>query len=208
MNHQKYRIFFQKHIPKEYVEYVVHLFLNNPVRFRIVKPRKTKLGDFRSGIKDEKPQITINNDLNPYSFLITTVHEFAHLITHNKFGRKAATHGVEWKNEYSKLIFPIIEMKQLPADIERVLLNSLVKVKASSCSDVELQRILMKYDIQQNDQLLLEELDKNTIFTLNNKQYKKGDLRRTRFLCQRIESKKEYLIHALAKVKLSINKYE
>ncbi len=192
-----------RHIPKEYVDYVVQLFLHNPVRFRIVRPRKTKLGDFRSGLNGEKPQITINNNLNPYSFLITTVHEFAHLITHNKFGRRIAPHGNEWKSEYAKLIYPIIEMKCLPEDIERVLLNSLVKVKASSCSDVELQRVLVKYDIQNNGLQLLEELDKNTIFTLNNKQYKKGNLRRTRFLCQRIDSKKEYLIHALAKVKIT-----
>lgn len=202
MNKQRYHSFFSRYIPKEYVEYVVQLFFNNAVRFRIVQPRKTKLGDFRSGINGEKPQITINNDLNPYSFLITTLHEFAHLITHNKYGRRIAPHGQEWKNEYSQLIYPIIEMKQLPEEIERVLLNSLVKVKASSCSDVELQRVLMKYDTQQNNLQLLEELDKNAIFTLNNKQYRKGDLRRTRFLCQRIDSKKEYLIHTLAKVKI------
>ncbi len=203
MNHQKFYSFFKRYIPEEYVEYVVQLFLNNPVHFKIVNPRKTKLGDFRIGANGEKPQITINCDLNPYSFLITTIHEFAHLITYNKFGKRVAPHGNEWKNEYAKLIYPIIEMKFLPTDIEQVLLNSLIKVKASSCSDVELQRVLIKYDIQQEDTFLLEELDKNTIFTLNNKQYKKGNLRRTRFLCQRIGTKKEYLIHALAKVKIT-----
>ena len=206
MNHQKYHNFFLRHIPKEYVSYVVQLFLDNPVRFRIVNPRKTKLGDFRTGLKNEKPQITINNDLNPYSFLITTLHEFAHLIAHNKFGRRIAPHGKEWKNEYALLIHPIIEMKHLPIEVEQVLLNSLIKVKASSCSDVQLQRVLMKFDTLQKDQLLLEELDKNTIFTLNNKQFKKGDLRRTRFLCRNINNKKDYLIHALAKVKLENTK--
>ena len=173
----------------------------NTVRFKVVKPRKTKLGDFRSGRKGEKHTITINRDLNSYSFLITTLHEFAHLIVYNDYGGRIAPHGKEWQNQYSLLIYPLIESKKLPQDIEKVLLNSLVKVKASSCSDVKLQRVLMKYDHSLAGYTLLEELDKNSIFAINKKVFQKGNLRRTRFLCRETTTKKDYLIHALAKVK-------
>ena len=62
---------FKKFLPAGFEEIVVDLFLASPVRFKIVPPRKTKLGDFSIGHGMEKPQITINGDLNPYSFLHT-----------------------------------------------------------------------------------------------------------------------------------------
>ncbi|MBL1279736.1 MAG: SprT-like domain-containing protein [Fluviicola sp.] len=196
----KYHAFFEKFISNDFLEYVVSVILENSVRFKIVKPRKTKLGDFRAGRKGEMHIITINNNLNPYSFLITTLHEFAHLIAHNKFGRRIQPHGKEWQSTYTDLIHPLIESKKLPEDIENALLNSLVKVKASSCSDVELQRALMKYDLRSEEITTLEQLDKNSIFALNNKTFQKGNLRRTRFLCKETNTKRDYLIHALAKV--------
>ncbi len=197
----KYHSFFEKFIPTDFLEYVVSIIQENEVRFKIVRPRKTKLGDFRAGRKGEKHIITINRDLNPYSFLITTLHEFAHLIAHNKYGGRIRAHGKEWKQEYTSIMYPLIESNKLPKDIEDALLKSLVNVKASSCSDVTLQRVLIKYDLDSTETLLLEELDKNSIFALNNKVFKKGNLRRTRFLCKETTTKRDYLIHALAKVK-------
>lgn len=196
----KHHRIFSKYIPEEYVEYVVDLYLNNPVHFKIVRARKTKLGDFRAGIAGEKHQISINNNLNKYSFLITTVHEFAHLTTYNKYGSKIQPHGKEWQKEYTRLIYPIIELNSLPADIEKALLNSLIKVKASSCSDLNLQRALRKFDKSEIG-ITLEELDKNSIFALNNSQFRKGNLRRTKYVCEKVGSNKQYLIHALAQVK-------
>jgi len=197
----KHHRIFSRYLPEEYVEYVVELYLKNPVHFKIVKPRKTKLGDFRAGIKKDKHQITINNNLNKFAFLITTLHEFAHLITYNIHGGRISPHGKEWQLEYTRVIYPIIEANNLPKDIEAALLDSLVKVKASSCSDLGLQRVLIKYDSLNDAYTPLEELDKNSTFALNKVQYKKGNLRRTRFLCERLDSKKEYLVHALAQVK-------
>ena len=58
------------------------------MKFKIVAPRRTKLGDFKAkGNKNNKSQITINGDLNPYAFLITTLHELAH-ICYNKYKYK------------------------------------------------------------------------------------------------------------------------
>ena len=120
MERTKYHSFFEKYIPGEFLDYVVALMTENPVRFKIVKPRKTKLGDFRVGRKGNLHVITVNNNLNPYSFLITTLHEFAHLVAHNNFGRRIQPHGQEWKDIYAKMIHPLIESGDLPNDIEKV----------------------------------------------------------------------------------------
>lgn len=196
----KLRTNFKKFVPEEFVELIVELLIAHPIKFKIVPPRKTKLGDFRYGSKLEKPEITINGNLNPYAFLITTLHEFAHLHTFLEYGNTVSPHGKEWKNSYQKLLLPIIESRKLPQDIEKVLMNSLINVKASSCSDINLSRVLKNYDEAKEGVKLVEELPKNAIFVLNGREYIKGDLRRKRYLCTEMISKRKYLVNALAEV--------
>ncbi len=192
---------FKKFLPEGFEELVADLFLASPIRFKIVPPRKTKLGDFSVGHGFEKPQITINGDLNPYAFLITTLHEFAHLHTYQQFGNKVNPHGEEWKANFRKLLLPIIDSRLLPKDIEHSLVNSLVSMKASSCTDQKLSRVLKNYDEIKEGIKTLEQLPKNTIFVLNGREFVKGELRRKRFLCEETISKRMFLINSLAEVK-------
>jgi len=183
------------------VVYVSDLIIHSNVKFKIVAPRSTKLGDFRASSKnDGKPQITINGDLNPYAFLITTLHELAHLNTFQSYGAGVNPHGKEWKKEFTALLEPILNVSTLPFDIKKTLTKSIKNPKASSCSDIHLSRVLKKYDQAKITQTL-EELDENTIFSINKKVFTKGKLRRTRYLCKELVTGKSYLIHALAEVK-------
>lgn len=195
------RTTFARFVPAHFVDYVVRLYLDSNVRFSIVKSRATKLGDFRAGIRGEKHQITVNGDLNQYSFLITTLHEFAHLITFNRFGTKVLPHGEEWKNEFKKLLLPVIQSGELPVDIERALVKSYNNVKASSCSDYHLSKTLLNYDQLEENTQILETLKKDEQFSLNGKVYEKGILRRKRYVCREIQSNRLFLISSLAKVK-------
>lgn len=188
-------------VPKEFNNYLAKLIYEARIKFKIVPSRKTKLGDFRYSANSLKPTITVNGDLNPYSFLITSLHEIAHLDTFRKYGNSVQAHGLEWKNAFRELLEPILLSKSLPDDIEKALWKSFVNTKASSCSDMALSRILKKYDLE-NDTIHLESLAKNTIFALNNKKLKKGDLRRSRYVCDEISSGKQFLVHALANVRL------
>lgn len=188
-------------LPAGFEFMVADLIFNEPVSFKIVKPRNTKLGDFRAGLNGEKHQITVNGNLNKYSFLITTLHEFAHLITYLKFGHRIKPHGEEWKAEYRKLLVPAIDTKLLPMDIVKALVNSLVNTKASSCSDIGLMRVLKNYDQGNEDTIFLENIPHNSIFILQGKKFLKGELRRKRYLCEDISTNKKYLVHALSEVK-------
>jgi SprT protein len=204
----KYTSVLKKYVPLEYVDLVTDLLLKYRVVFKIVKPRKTKLGDFRAGIQGEKHQITVNGDLNKYSFLITTLHEFAHLITYDEYGRRAAPHGKEWKDNFSMLLVPMIRIGHLPKPIESALMNSLVNVKASSCTDVNLQRVLLTFDERNDNLTTLESLEKNSIFELNGRLFEKGVLRRTRFMCKEQHGKRYFLVNRLAMVKEFKNEQE
>jgi hypothetical protein len=192
---------FKKYLPEPFVEMVVDLFLNHPVRFKIVNGRATKLGDFRAGVNGEKHRITVNGDLNPYAFLVTTLHEFAHLHTFENYRNRVLPHGEEWKTAYRNLLLPAIHSGQLPKDIEHALVRSLSNTKASSCTDHGLSRVLKSYDRPKEGVVLLEQLPKNTTFELNGRQFIKGALRRKRFVCQEVYSDRSYLVNALAEVR-------
>ena len=196
----KFKQILSKYLPNDFVPYISELIIQSDVKFKIVAPRRTKLGDFKAkGDKSNKSQITINRDLNPYAFLITTLHELAHLHTFNKYKYTVRPHGIEWKKEFSILLNPILIHDALPNELKIILEKSIHNLKASSCSDIHLSRVLKKYDISKRT-LTLEELNENTRFTINKKTYLKGKLRRTRYLCKEISSGKSYLIHALAEV--------
>jgi SprT protein len=191
----------QPYLPDGFEGMVAELLLRHPVKFSITQPRSTKLGDYRAPWGMEKRhRISVNGNLNKYSFLITTLHEFAHLDTFVKHGQGVKPHGDEWKRSFRELLWPAITTGKLPKDIEAALMKSLSNTKASSCSDTQLSRVLRKFDEGPAAEIALEELPKNATFTLQGKLFRKGDLRRTRYVCEEISSKRSFLVHALASV--------
>ena len=188
----------QKFAPADFTPYLADCILAAGVQFKIVPGRKTKLGDFRAHPAQRKPIITVNGDLNPYSFLITALHELAHLDTYRQYGWKVAAHGLEWKTAFRQRLLPLLERKALPQELQIALERSFVKLKASSGGDVQLSRVLRSFD--QLQQTTLESLPKNAHFYLNNKRFIKGELRRTRYLCTEFGTNRIYLIHALAAI--------
>ena len=190
----------REYIPEAFVTYVYDLLSSTNVTFRIVKPRKTKLGDFRMSTKQlGVPQITINNNLNPYAFLITTLHEIAHLHTYLRYNVGVKAHGKEWKFEFQQLLLPLLSAQEVPEELKTCLKNTLKNTKAASYSDIALSRVLRKFDVKKNG-VPLEQIELGAHFVVNKKSFKKGKLRRTRYLCSELRTGKAYLIHALAEV--------
>lgn len=198
---EKELVILKKYLPEGYAHFVQQLMVKYPIRFRIVKPRSTKLGDFKVNRLTKETQITINGNLNPYSFLITTVHEFAHYIAFKKYGLKIKPHGEEWKREYALLSSEAINFGHLPKDVEAAFVNSLIKIKAS-CSDLSLMRTLKQYDKTNSERVNIECLSKNAIFAYQNRQFKLLEKKRTRYLCEELESNKKYSFHALTEIEL------
>jgi hypothetical protein len=189
-----------KYISPQAVDIIVDWVITHGIHLRITAERSTKLGDFRPNMhKNSGHRITINHNLNQHAFLITLVHEIAHLINWNIHRDTVKPHGAEWKNIFKEMLLPFLKMDVFPDDLVPTLILYLDNPAASSCSDVNLMRALMKYDEEQK--ILLEEIPARSIFKLSSgRVFKKGNQRRKYFQCEEIHSGKLYLINPLAEV--------
>ena len=180
-------------------EYKVHL--------TITRERKSILGDYRHAIGSTNHRISINGTLNPYAFLITLIHELAHLVTFMKYGNQVNPHGREWKYLYAELMSTFLFANYFPPDIEKALERSLHNLPASSCADEKLMRVLKNYDLQKNGLRLVEQLPEGTIFAIEGgKLFKKGKQLRKRFQCIELKTGKLYLFSPVYEVKPVENK--
>ncbi len=198
---EQYKTILQKYIPKSTVDQVYQWLQEYQIHLKISKKRSSKLGDYRSPHKGKGHQITVNHDLNRYAFLITLVHEVAHLIVWEKYRNKVRAHGKEWKETYRELMTPFLGGNIFPEDVEAALINYLGKSYASSGSDLNLSRTLQQYDADPG--LTLENIAEGSIFCLpNGKTFKKGPLNRKRYRCISMDNNKVYLVSALIRVEL------
>ena len=128
------------------------------VHLTVTRERKSVLGDYRNSHSNKNHRISVNGNLNKYSFLITLLHELGHLLAYEKFGNRIPPHGAQWKNEFGKILARFISKKLFPPDIEAELLRSLKNPAASSCTEDGLLRILKKYEAHNPGIYLVEEL--------------------------------------------------
>lgn len=191
----------QPFVPEGTAEEIVTLIAQYKVRFRIARPRQSKLGDYRHPGKSGGHRISVNGDLNTYSFYITTLHEFAHLIAFEQHGSRIPPHGNEWKQIFGKLLHQSLKNGVFPPKVSHELHRYLKSPTASSCADHGLSKALREHDT--NPTTLLEELPENTCFSLNGQRlFLKGPKLRKRYRCQDVQNKRMYLISAIAEVQL------
>ncbi|MEE2801775.1 MAG: SprT-like domain-containing protein [Bacteroidota bacterium] len=191
----------EKYLPKLTVAPIHALLKEFKVQLKIVHERKTRHGDYRrdaSGLH----HITINSNLNKYRFLITLVHELAHLVAFQKYGRHIQPHGVEWKHTFQKMMIPFLRPDIYPSDLLPVVVKHFKNPRASSDTDALMSIALRRYD---------PETDKNYIFELpygsrfvasNGKLYQLGKRLRKRYECLELDSGKMYVFQPNAQVTL------
>lgn len=174
------------------------------IHLHISKPRKSKYGDYRPPVYGQKHRISLNNDLNEYAFLITFLHETAHLTNFMKNGLFVMPHGTEWKNEFKRVSTPFIDMNVMPSDVIYALKNYLSNPAASSCSDPLLFKTLRKYDKETN-WMLVEEIPPQVPFVLQDgREFIKIEKHKTRFSCIEVISGKKFIIPGLMQCKPKI----
>ncbi len=190
-----------KYIPDSAAPIISQWINDTGCRFKVTRSRASKLGDYRSPHRNEPHQITVNHDLNPYSFLITTVHEFAHLKTWQQFKNKVKPHGAEWKENFKALMDPFLRLNIFPADVTLALVKYMNNPAASSCTDLTLFRVLRLHDSKQNEIFTIESIETDGYFAIKSgRVFQKQEKLRKRYKCLEVSTQRVYLFHPIAEV--------
>lgn len=198
---QRNQSILAKYIPEAAVPLMSDWIFHFNFKLKIRKPRQSVYGDYRPPKPGTNHLITVNRDMNQYAFLLTLVHEVAHLLTHERHGFRVKPHGEEWKDSFKDLMRPVIRLGVFPNDVHAAIVKYMQDPGASSCSDNNLMRTLKKYD-PANGLVLLESLPMNSLFTFGGKTFVKGARIRTRYHCQQHGTRHVYFFAALAEVEL------
>lgn len=190
-----------KYLPEKAVDACFELIQVNYVHLKIVNERQTRYGDYRRH-PDGNHYITINSSLNKYKFLITLIHEIAHLVAFKKYGNAIKPHGTEWKLTFRELMLPFIHPEIFPSKLLPLLAQHFKNPKASSDTDAKLSLALKNYD-KKTDKNYIFEVPYGGIFRIyNGKVFKKGNKRVKRYECLEIASGRVYLFQPNAEVEV------
>lgn len=190
-----------KYIPERAITSAFDLIVKCNVHLKIVNERVTRHGDYRK-MPNGGHQITVNASLNKYRFLITLIHEIAHLVAFEKYGRYIKPHGIEWKQTFQQLMLPYINPDIFPSKLLPLIARHFKNPRASSDTDEKLALALKQFD-PENDKNYIFELPLGSKFRLyNGKIFQRGNKRVKRYECVELHTGKVYLFNPNAEVEL------
>ena len=161
----------------------------------ISRPSKTRLGVFIRRYND-KDRIIINDNLNKYAFLITLIHELAHASVADKFKNNVRPHGQEWKDEFRKMMLSFLTPRFFPRDLLECLSKHLINPSSSTFRDIELSKILQKYD--NRNIITVHQLDDGDEFkTIDGKKFRRICKLRKNYKCINLENSRLYRVSPL-----------
>jgi len=190
-------------LPENSFELVTDYIHRYRVHLTITKKRASVLGDYRHAGMGGNHRISINGNLNRYEFLITLLHELAHLLTFEQYTHTVEAHGRQWKSIYSGLLLDFVQHGIFPADIERELQRSITNPAATANGETELLLVLRKYNKRSKEGMYaLAELEEGALFeTDNGRVFRKGQRRRKRFECTELQTGNKYSFSPVSEVK-------
>jgi hypothetical protein len=190
------------YIPVKAIDSIADIIIGHAVMVKITRSRKRIHGTYRRPTPQQAHRITINHDLNPYLFLITLLHEFAHM--HAWQQKQSLQHNNIWKKCFADLLMQYIDKDIFPSDVKSALINHIPKITSSDFLDIDLTRALLSYNKnceEENDLVFLSDLPVDSCFMHNHKTFIKQKQLRKYFLCKELKTNRMYKYHPLAKVK-------
>ena len=196
------------YLPEGAFEPVVELINHYKVHLTVTRERKSVLGDYRHAAMGANHKITVNGNLNKYEFLITLLHELAHLLCFEQYRNRVEAHGKEWKVIYGQLLTQFIQLQIFPDDIRKSLQKTLLNPAATANGETALLLVLRKYNPAQKEGVItLAHLADGALFKeIKGRIFRKIKLRRKRIECIELATGNIYLFSALTEVeKVAIN---
>lgn len=195
--------FLDTYLPPGTFKYVEKYLTEFKVHLTVTRERTSVYGNYQWSYRNHIHRVSVNGNLNPFSFLVTLLHEFAHMLTFQKHGARVPPHGAQWKHEYGEILKVFLAHKIFPKDIEDELTSVLKNPAASSCAETSLLRVLRKYDLPKPGFFLIEDIPEKSFFRLKNGTvYEKMHKVRKRIICKDIATKRLYYFSPVAEVEL------
>ena len=193
----------QKYLPEHAVANCFELIKENHVHLKIVNERQSRHGDYRRDAQGFH-LITVNSSLNKYRFLITLIHEIAHLVAFEKYGRRISPHGAEWKQTFREMLLESLTV--YAEDLRPIILKFSKSPKAKFMASPDLVKY---FHVPEEDELLyLENLIVGDVFVLKNKVFVIEETTKKRYLCRNLKSGLKYKVNTLARVRKIDDQYE
>ncbi len=176
-----------------------HWLVSQHTTLHIVRPRKTKLGDFRPLRPPARHRITLNADLPPLQCLVTLVHEIAHAIIWNRYQNRVPSHCREWKQCYQHLLTEVLTLNILDSQASAALREHIRRPKARSSVTCPVQKLVQPV----YKGLVLNDLTPDQMFSLSSGQcFKVVKKLRTHWHCKELSTGQDYRVHGLAPINL------
>lgn len=187
----------EKYLPQNTLFYLRKWFSNHYIHIKVTKNRNSKLGDYRK-LRDNSHEITINSTLAPQLFFFVLTHELAHLIAFEKFGRRIAPHGNEWKHTFREMLLESTDAYE--EDLKPIIIKFSRSPKANFMASPD----LVKYfhiENQNDDEVFIEKLSKGENFIYQDQKYLLEGLIKKNYLCMNLATGRKYSFKPLARVK-------
>ena len=188
-----------KYLPERAIQPCVELIKKHRVYLQIVGQRKTRHGDYRK-LPTGQVKITVNASLNKYKFLMTLIHEFAHLVAYEKYGYQIKPHGLEWKKSFQQLMLPFLRPEIYPSKLLPLLAKHFRNPTASSDTDAVLSVALKEFDPPNLKNYIFEIPVGNRFRLDNGRIFKKGKKRIKRYECTCEQTGQIYVFQPHAEV--------
>lgn len=204
MSPEEYKRTLSNYLPDTAVEAIYNFMSRHRVHLHITRKRTSKLGDYRPPQpRHNFHEISVNGDMNKYQFLMVLLHEMGHLHTHLRYGNEVQPHGHEWQQEYAALL---IEYRHCFASELATLIDRYSsRIPLSRTLETEIDAKLKEFDegYDGSPRLLLDDLQPGMIFRLKeqpHRLFKAIEKRRTRWICEDMNDKRQYLVRGSAEV--------
>ena len=182
---------WQAYLSEDVREYISELIFEEPLIVKLKSPRASKLGDYFAN-PNGPHLITINSDLNRYSFVLTLCHEIAHYFANKRYGFSIKPHGKEWKDIFRSIMEPVLDKMYFDENTKKHLCIYLKDPKASSYTNIELKKCLT----DSRNGVYLEDLREGVSFKMKTgRVFKLIEKKRSRAKCLDLSNNRLYSIH-------------